>query len=134
MGRYDDIINLPHHVSNYHKPMPMENRAAQFAPFAALSGHEDAIEETYRLTEKFKEISDEEIIIISRKLDYAIKREKPVEITYFMPDKKKTGGQYRKIYGTIKKWDEEERTILINDGRKIPVGVISEVTILDKRK
>lgn len=129
MGKYDNIINLPHHVSDYHKPMPMRNRAAQFAPFAALSGYENAIDETMRLTESFKELSDEEIDLLSRKLQYAIDNKSFIKITYFVPDKKKAGGAYKSLSGTIKKWEEVDNILIMKDGKKIPIEFISEIDI-----
>ena len=129
MGKYDDIINLPHHVSSYHKPMPMRNRAAQFAPFAALSGHDDAIAETMRVTNPFKELSDEEKNIISRKLSFAIENHSPIEITYFIPDKIKSGGSYQKVSGRIKKWNEYDNSIMLRNGHIIPIDHISEIDI-----
>lgn len=131
MGKYDDIINLPHHVSQYHKPMPMTNRAAQFAPFAALSGHDEAIAETMRLTESQKELSDDEISRLSRKLNIAIDRNLPVEITYFSPDKTKVGGYYKSVGGIIKKWDKFGNILIMKDSTIIPVGFISEIDIKD---
>ena len=131
MGKYDDIINLPHHVSDYHKPMPMANRAAQFAPFAALSGYEDAIYETSRLTEAFKELSDDEKNLLSRKLNYAIENLSLTEITYFVPDKTKAGGSYKRVIGKIKKWDEYENILVMKDGKIIRIDLISEITIKD---
>ena len=131
MGKYDDIINLPHHVSDYHKPMPMANRAAQFAPFAALSGYEDAIYETSRLTEAFKELSDDEKNLLSRKLYYAISNFSLTEITYFVPDKTKTGGSYKSVIGRIKKWDEYDNTLVLRDGKIIRIDFISEINIKD---
>ena len=131
MGKYDDIINLPHHVSDYHKPMPMANRAAQFAPFAALSGYEDAIYETSRLTEAFKELSDDEKNLLSRKLNYAIENLSLTEITYFVPDKTKAGGSYKSVTGRIKKWDEYENTLVLKDGKIIRIDLISEINIKD---
>ena len=127
MGKYDDIINLTHHVSDYHKPMPMRNRAAQFAPFAALSGHDDAIAETRRITESFKELSDDEKTLVSRKLTYAIETKSQISLKYFIPDKTKAGGSYNRIEGRIMKWDEYNNTILMNDGNIIPVRSISEI-------
>ena len=129
MGKYDDIINLPHHVSDYHKPMPMRNRAAQFAPFAALTGHDDAISETMRITEAFKELTDDEKTVLSRKLTYAIVKESNVDITFFIPDKTKKGGSYKKVRGQIKKWDEYNNTIFMRDGLVIPVNLISEIIL-----
>ena len=131
MGKYDDIINLPHHVSDYHKPMPMANRSAQFAPFAALSGYEDAIYETSKLTEAFKELSDDEKNLLSRKLYYAISNFSLTEITYFVPDKTKTGGSYKSVIGRIKKWDEYDNTLVLRDGKIIRIDFISEINIKD---
>ena len=127
MGKYDDIINLPHHVSDYHRPMSMRNRAAQFAPFAALSGHDDAIAETIRETEPFKDLTDEEKDILSGKLLYAIENRSKVTVTYFVPDKTKKGGAYERITGRIKKWDEYDGCISLYDGKVIPIKYISEI-------
>lgn len=131
MGKYDDIINLPHHVSDYHKPMPMENRAAQFAPFAALTGHEEAIAETARITDFFKELSDSEKELLSRRLNYAIKKHSLVEITYFIPDKSKSGGSYTKIIGRIKKREEYDNTLQMKEGAIIPIDFITEANLKD---
>lgn len=127
MGKYDDIINLPHHVSDYHKPMPMEHRAAQFAPFAALSGHEEAITETSRMTESFKELTDDEKNLFSYRLGIAIESGKTVNITYFVPDSKKSGGRYERIRGIIKKWDEYNKTFLLKSGEIIKIDLISDI-------
>lgn len=116
---YDDIINLPHHVSTRHPQMSMYDRAAQFSPFAALTGHDAAIKETERLTEDWveldedsKELLDEKLQMIREHLD-----EKPeVTFTYFEPDERKQGGAYRTIAGKVKKIDEYEHRILLEDG------------------
>ena len=131
MGKYDDIINLPHHVSDYHKPMPIANRAAQFAPFAALSGHDAAISETMRITEEYKELSQDEKNILSRKLNYALENHSLIEITYFKADKTKIGGSYEKITGRIKKWIEYDHTLILRDDNIIQIDLISEIKILD---
>lgn len=131
MGKYDDIINLPHHVNPYHKPMPMANRAAQFAPFAALSGHDDAIAERIRTTEKFKELSDNEKIDISQKIRYALLNRCLVEISYYEPDKTKAGGSYIKITGYLKKRDEYDNTLYLEEGSIILISQISEINIKD---
>ena len=127
MGKYDDIINLPHHVSENHRQMPMINRAAQFAPFAALSGHEDAIAETMRITENFKELSEEEKNKISRKLSFAIENHSFVEILYFVEDKYKSGGTYKKVSGIVKKRDPDDNTLHLSSGNSIPIQLISEI-------
>ena len=132
MGKYDDIINLPHHVSDYHRPMPIATRAAQFAPFAALSGHDDAIAETRRLTESLKELTEDEKNILSHKLSYAIKNRSLVEISYFIPDKTKSGGSYGTITERIKKWDEYSNTVVLYNGDVISVYLISDINIKDK--
>lgn len=105
MNRYDDIIELPHYEPR-HKRMTLENRAAQFAPFAALTGHGAAIEETARLTDRLTELSEDEHIRLSRILKYAYEKHATVTITYFQPDRLKSGGKYDKISGEIKKIDE----------------------------
>lgn len=129
MGKYDDIINLPHHVSDIYKPMLMSHRAAQFAPFAALSGHDDAIRETARVTEPFKELTYQEKDNVSRKLNHAIVHQFPVDVIYFVPDATKDGGSYIKASGTIKKWDAIDKNIVLNDGLIISIDYISEIVI-----
>ena len=132
MGKYDDIINLPHHVSDYHKPMPMANRAAQFAPFAALSGHDDAIAEAIRRTEDFRELSEDEKNALSRKLSFAIENRSFVEIVFFIPDKTKKGGYYKKVSGFIKKREEYDNTLVLKEGPIIKINLISEIYIKDE--
>lgn len=114
MGKYDDIIHLPHYRNPNRVPMPIENRAAQFAPFAALSGHDEAIAETSRLTAARVELTDEEKIRISGLIRKAFRRRLPVVATYFCQDKKKEGGGYNTATGVISKIDEVERTITID--------------------
>lgn len=123
--KYDDIINLPHHVSKRHPQMSLMNRAAQFSPFAALTGHEAAIQETARLTDSFIELSedrkerlDEQLQMIMENLE-----QKPeCEITYFQPDEKKTGGSYVTVCGRIKKVDRFEQKIMFTDGTALPIN------------
>lgn len=128
--RYDDIINLPHHVSAVHPRMPIMERAAQFSPFAALTGYGDAVRETSRLTdmrteldEDAKEILDEKL----RMLQERIEEYPEAAITYFQPDHRKAGGTYITAAGRIKKIDGYERIVVMQDGRKIPVGEITEI-------
>lgn len=124
MSKYDDIINLPHHVSKTHKPMPMENRAAQFAPFAALTGHDAAIAETARQTSVKPELSAEEQDRLSRRLAYAMGKDAPVRISYYQPDTLKQGGSYRQIEGKIKKVDKIEGLLILADRQTIPLDCI----------
>lgn len=130
MGYYDDIINLPHHESTKHPRMSALNRAAQFSPFAALTGHEAAILETARLTnarleldEDKKEELDERMQIIR---DH-ISLEPDVSITYFVPDSKKEGGSYLQVIGAVKKLDDIEHKILMQNGTIIPINDIYEI-------
>ena len=134
MGKYDDIINLPHHVSKTRNAMSMENRAAQFAPFAALTGYNDAITETARQTDTLNELSDEEKDLLSYKLHYAIEEGSLIDITYFVPDKFKSGGAYRIITGRIKRWYEYDNTLLMEDGTIISIPFVFYVDIKDRNK
>lgn len=116
MSKYDDIIHLPHHVSRTRKPMPMINRAAQFAPFAALTGHDEAITETARQTTPKRILSSDEQEILSKRLAYAIDHisERPnLTFTYFIPDTLKDGGRYVTITGMIRKYDALEKTVVL---------------------
>lgn len=127
---YDDIIDLPHHVSATRKPMPMENRAAQFAPFAALTGHSDAISETARTTTRQIDRSAEELEELSRKLAYALSFAEPpvLTITYFRPDGRKSGGSYVTITGSVKKIEPCFNLLTMTDHREIPLDAISDIT------
>lgn len=124
MSKYDDIINLPHHVSATRTPMSLENRAAQFAPFAALSGHDDAIAETARITMEKPELSMEELGNLSRRLVYAIEQDAEIRITYFESDALKQGGSYREICGKVKKIDETDSRLILTDHRALPLDRI----------
>ena len=129
--KYEDIINLPHHVSKTRPQMPMSDRAAQFAPFAALTGYDSAIKETGRLTDKRIELDEEALTALSMKLQFlmdAIDEEPEVEITYFKPDERKAGGAYLKITGIVKKLDEYERVLVLISGQKIKLDDIMDVS------
>lgn len=127
MSKYDDIINLPHHVSKTRKPMSMENRAAQFAPFAALTGHDAAISETARITSDKPELSLEELDKLSRRLVYAIEKDAVINITFFQPDASKQGGSYRQTKGRIKKIDEIDSLVVLADKQTIPLDCIISI-------
>lgn len=128
MGKYDDIINMPHHRSTFRTPMPVENRAAQFAPFAALSGHEEAISETSRLTNFRIELDNAEKLKISDNIRKAHARQEAVTITYFIPDKTKTGGSYASLFSRISKIDEIEHLIVLQNGFVIPIEDIYSIS------
>lgn len=130
INKYVDIINLPHHVSKRHPQMSMEARAAQFAPFAALTGYSDAIKETGRLTEERIEIDEELKAIIDCKLQIIqdkIQLKPKVTITYFLPDNKKNGGEYLTIVGNVKNIDMYNQVIKFTDNTIIPIDEIIEV-------
>ena len=129
-GKYDDIINLPHHVSETHPPMSMRNRAAQFAPFAALSGHNDAIQETARYTDDFQGIDESNIEILNRKimeLRNHINEHPQISVTYFKPDAHKEGGCYSIKTGNIKKIDDYEQVLQFTDTDTIPIQSIFDI-------
>jgi hypothetical protein len=129
-GAYDDIINLPHHVSTTHPHMTAIDRAAQFSPFAALTGYGAAIIETARLTDKRIELDEYLKDALSDKLQIIADRinEHPeIAITYFQPDAKKNGGAYATVVNTVKKIDEYERVVVIADGTSIPIDEIISI-------
>lgn len=132
MGRYDDIINLPHHVSTKHPQMSLEERAAQFAPFAALTGYDDAIEETGRLTEERIELDDENKAILDVKmqmLQEQLPMKQVASFTYFVPDNKKNGGKYATSKGIVKKIDEYKQIIIFEDGTEIPIKEVIDISL-----
>lgn len=136
MGKYDDIINLPHHESKKHPKMPVLDRAAQFQPFAALSGHDAAVRETARLTENRTELDEtrkEELDLHLQLLREQLSQKPQVVITYFVSDAKKDGGAYFTIIGTIQKIDDNRRQVIMENGTVIPVNDIYEIqsTVFD---
>lgn len=130
MTGYEDIIHLPHHVSARHPQMSRENRAAQFAPFAALTGYGDVIRESARFTEGRPELTEEE----KEELDYKLRAlgsmpgEKPqVRLTYFVPDQRKEGGLSRTVCSRIRKVDAQGKRILLDDGTKVDVDCVVDL-------
>ncbi|MEF9839741.1 MAG: YolD-like family protein [Lachnospiraceae bacterium] len=127
---YDDIIHLPHPVSKKHSPMSRMDRAAQFAPFAALTGYGDAVKETARLTDRRKELDEYEKEALSEKMSLVAERMKEhpqITITYFRPDDKKNGGIYLTVTGCVKKIDAYNRAVCMTDGTKIAMEEIIEI-------
>lgn len=116
--KYDDIIHLAHHVSKRHPQMPLLNRAAQFSAFAALTGYDDTIKETARLTEPFIELDECQKEQLDKKLQWIqenLKQQPKLEVTYFQPDAKKNGGVYRTFCGNAEKIDKNSRRIIFTD-------------------
>lgn len=130
--KYDDIINLPRHISKTRPHMPLIDRAAQFSSFAALSGHKEAIKETERITDEMLDLSEDTKEILSEKLTKlknCINEYPEIEITYFIPDVKKSGGSYNKIRGKVKKYDEYNRVLILDNNTEIHFDYIYNVSI-----
>ncbi len=125
-GPYDDIINLPHPTSERHPRMPMAARAAQFSPFAALTGYEDAVHETARLTSSRAELTEEEKSILDAKLQRLLPGTKAA-FTFFRSDGKKEGGAYLTASGIIKRIDSCSREVVLTNGQKIFVDDILQI-------
>lgn len=131
MNKYDDIIDLPHHVSKTRKPMSLYNRAAQFAPFAALTGYDDAIAETARLTETKVELSDELKNDLNQKINFIknnIKVHPEITIKYFVRDNKKSGGIYKSLTSIIKKVDDFNKCLIFADNTNVYFDDIISIT------
>lgn len=127
---YDDIIDLPHHVSATRPRMSMIDRAAQFSPFAALTGYDAAIKETGRLTDQRIELSEDSRAALDRKQQLLVEclADHPeVSVTYFIPDERKSGGAYVTVTGIVKKVDDYQRLLLLTDGTKIPLDDILDL-------
>ena len=129
-GKYDKIMGLPHHVSKTRPQMPMSDRAAQFAPFAAFTGYDAAIKETGRLTDERIELDVEALSALDMKyqlLMEALDEAPEVTITYFQPDERKAGGKYVSAVGAVKKIDDFERRITMRDGTRIPTDDVLSI-------
>lgn len=129
-GKYDDIINLPHHVSSTRPHMPMSDRAAQFSPFAALSGYDAAVKETARLTTERIELAEDARTALEEKLGLlsdTISDAPTVTITYFQPDRKKAVGEYVRYTGIVKGYKESENALAFADGTEIPLSSIFDL-------
>ena len=134
MSRYDDIINLerPRYIDL--PPMSMHDRAAQFSPFAALVGYEDAVKETARLTDARRELSEDDTAELNRQLGELTKRlsERPkIRVTFFIPDKKKDGGRYASKIGNARTIDQYNNAIVFTDGEAVQIKDMSRVVFID---
>ena len=128
MGRYDDIIHLSRPVSATRLPMSRENRAAQFAPFAALTGYDAAVRETARLTEECPEPDESRKAVLDRQLRLLASAHAPeVRVVWFCPDERKAGGAFRSFSGQLKKLDPYAGTLVFTDGTVIPVERIRQL-------
>lgn len=121
---YEDIVNLPPHISKKHPQPSMMDRAARFAPFAAITGYEEMVLEEARVTEERVDLDEGALSLLNEKLNMIqefLDEEPEVTITYFEPDKKKSGGAYISITGTVKRIDEYEHLVILTDGKKIRI-------------
>lgn len=133
MGRYDDMLRLPHPEPRTRPRMPLADRAAQFSSFAALSGYEDAVAETARLTDVRRELDRDALEALDAALSRLRERigETPeAEIRYFVPDEKKSGGRYETVRSGVKKLDEYGAQLVLADGKKIPLSEITAIEVL----
>lgn len=127
---YSDIIDHLHYVSKTRPQMSELERAAQFSPFAALTGYDAAIQETGRLTDERMEIGEEEKAMLDRKQQYLLEiiSDKPeITVSYFKPDERKSGGAYVSVTGKLKRLDDVERMLVLTDGKKIPLDDITDL-------
>lgn len=132
-AKYDDIINLPHPTSLKHPRMANMDRAAQFSPFAALTGHSDAIKETARLTEGRMELDEHEKAMLDEQMQVLLDnlpKQPQVTLTYFEPDEYKEGGAYLTIRGAVKKFDAYKKCVIFQDGTEITVEDIVKLEVL----
>lgn len=132
-NKYQDIINLPHYEPKKHPRMSIEARSTQFAPFSALTGYDDVVKETGRLTQRKLELSEEQKINISLKLQEALDNKKEVLIKYFIKDTKKQGGKYSEKTGVIKKYDQIKQMIIFYDKTQIEINNVVEISDLEEQ-
>ena len=122
-GNYEDILYLPHHVSGTRRQMSMTDRAAQFSPFAALTGYDAAIRETSRLTDSSVDLEGDEKAVLNGRLQLlsrCLDREPRITVTYFVPDRRKSGGAYETVEGRVRKIYPLEHALFLEDGTRIP--------------
>jgi hypothetical protein len=127
---YEDIIHLPHPVSTKHPQMPVTDRAAQFSPFAALTGHDAAIKETARLTDERVELDEDEKLRLDdklRRVQEMLTEQPELLVTYFQADNSKSGGSYLTVRGCVRKINVFEQVLDLTDGLRIPIGDIYEL-------
>ncbi len=132
-GKYDDIIHLPHPDSPRHPRMSLHDRAAQFSPFAALTGHGAAIAETGRLTDRRVELDEYEMARVDaelQRLQELLPDRPAASITYFVPDERKDGGSYQTVTGEVKRIDATSGTIQMADRQFIPIADVFSIEII----
>lgn len=131
MDDYNDIRNMPHHISESHPQMPVAKRAAQFMPFAALSGHAEAAKERERITEPWVELDEyekEKIDRTLRRVNLVIASEPEVEVTYFIPDERKSGGKYVTEKRRVKRIDVQKKRLVMTDGSYVDINYLHDIS------
>ncbi len=129
-NKYKNIINRQHHISDRHPPLSKASYAAQFSPFAALTGYDGIVSEAARVTDEKMELDDYAKSRLSDKLSVVfdhIDEEPEITLTFFVPDKRKSGGSYSTVTGYVRKFDEYEKTVILTDGTVIPVSDLFEI-------
>ena len=126
-GKYDDILHLPHHTSKTHRRMSRLDRAAQFSPFAALTGYDDVVKETARLTDAQVELTEDEKAVLDERLRLVMESDSEAAVTWFQPDTKKRGGAYVTTTGRVKKVDPLQHCLVMEDGAQIPIDSVTAI-------
>ena len=132
---YSDIINLPHPVSKKHPQMSLLDRAAQFSPFAALTGHEDAIHETARLVDEKIILDEDEKAILDgmlQQIKASLSEHPKISLTYFKPDAIKQGGSYETVHGSVRKLDEYASKLVLDNGLELAFENLVQIELLEK--
>lgn len=122
---YEDIVGLPRPISKKHPQASIEDRAARFSPFAAISGYEEMVREAARFTQPRIELDENRKAVLDERMRQSVGQ--TVHITYFEPDAKKEGGAYRTVSGTVTRIDEQDRCLLLEDGSRIPIDEIFDI-------
>lgn len=133
-NNYDDIIDLPHYVSKKRPQMSRRDRAAQFSPFAALTGYEDAVEETARLTEKRLVPTEEQAARLDAALNIILENMNSfpeINVVFFVEDTRKSGGKYETFCGSVRTFNEYEKKLIFRDGTEISLNDIYDIKIKD---
>ena len=131
--KYRDIIDLPHHQSERRPRMPIEHRAAQFSSFAALTGHEENIAETARITSEMIELTQEQKNNLSRILEHIIRTGRRARIVFFQPDMKKRGGEYKVVIDSVRRLEEGDKTLHLKSGMTLPLEKIVGIKEIVKK-
>lgn len=129
-NQYEDIMDLPHHQSDHRPHMSLHDRAAQFSPFAALTGHEEALREAQRLTQEYREPDENQKALLDSKLQLLQEspgERKEITVRYFVPDERKEGGAYVEKTGIFCRVDRTNRTLLLEEGERIPLDMVRDI-------